>query len=72
MASRNLPAGALALQDQALGILFFQHGLGMGAALGVEVIRRQAAGRKARAAARLAHQQNGVRQPPGAQGRAQL
>ena len=68
----DLPAGALTLQDKALSVLFFQHSFGVGTAPGVEIIRCQAAGRKARAAARLAHQQNGVRQPPGAQGRAQL
>ena len=68
----DAPAFAAAAQADALGVGAVQHRLGVGAALRVQVVRRQTARGKARAAARLAHQQNRMGQPPGAQCRAQL
>ena len=68
----DTPAFSAAAQADTFAVGAVQNGLGVGAALRVQVIRRQTARGKARAAARLAHQQNRMGQPPGAQCGAQL
>ena len=68
----DLAAGTLPLQHKTLGVLLFEDGLGVGTALGVEVVGGQTPGGKPGAAARLADEQHRMRQPAGAQRGAQL
>ena len=68
----DLPGSALAPHLQAFGGLPRQHRFGGGAALGVEIIGRQAPGGKARAAALFAAQKQAVGQLAAGQRRLQM
>ena len=65
----DLAGSPLPTHHNGFGILPAQNRLGMGATVGVQIIRRQAARGKAGTAARLPHQQNAVGDPPAAQRR---